>query len=98
MPSTKKVTGVEPPRLQRGAGVPLDAVRSGHDEQDRGRGGGAELGDVDREILVLRHFEELSNQEAAAELGISEAAATKRHARALTRLGDVLTTLEGDGA
>ncbi len=44
----------------------------------------------DRAILVLRHFEELSNAEAAAELGIGEAAASKRYVRALARLGDVM--------
>jgi RNA polymerase sigma-70 factor (ECF subfamily) len=44
----------------------------------------------DREILKLRHFEQLSNQEAAVVLGIECAAATKRHARALVRLKVVL--------
>ncbi len=41
---------------------------------------------LDREILALRHYEELGNQEAAEELGILPAAASKRYIRALERL------------
>lgn len=41
---------------------------------------------ADREILMLRHFEELSNQEAAELLGVTPAAASKRYVRALERL------------
>ena len=41
---------------------------------------------MDREILVLRHFEELSNNEVAEVLGIHKAAATNRYLRALRRL------------
>jgi RNA polymerase sigma-70 factor (ECF subfamily) len=44
------------------------------------------LSPADREILRLRHFEELSNSQAAEKLGISKAAASKRYARALERL------------
>jgi RNA polymerase sigma-70 factor, ECF subfamily len=40
----------------------------------------------DREILALRHYEQLSNREAAEELGITTAAASKRYIRALERL------------
>ena len=45
---------------------------------------------LDREILALRHYEELSNLEAAAELGITPAAASKRYVRALERLKTAL--------
>lgn len=45
---------------------------------------------LDREILCLRHFEELDNTEAATVLGIASAAASKRYVRALVRLRDVL--------
>jgi len=48
------------------------------------------LDEADREILVLRHFEHLSNAEAARLLGLSEAAAGMRHLRALRRLRAVL--------
>jgi len=44
----------------------------------------------DRDVLVLRHFEELSNAEAAVELGIQESAASKRYLRALQRLRKIL--------
>ena len=45
-----------------------------------------DLDGVDREIILLRHFEQLSNSEAAQALGLSEAAAGMRHLRALRRL------------
>jgi RNA polymerase sigma-70 factor (ECF subfamily) len=48
------------------------------------------LDPIDREILSLRHFEELSRSEAALALGIEEAAAAKRYVRALKRLKDLL--------
>ena len=48
---------------------------------------------LDREILSLRHFEELTHAEAARVLEIEEAAAAKRYIRALKRLKDVLTAL-----
>jgi RNA polymerase sigma-70 factor, ECF subfamily len=48
------------------------------------------LDDGDREIVLLRHFEQLSNSEAAQVLGLTEAAAGMRHLRALRRLRDVL--------
>ncbi|MFO0846312.1 MAG: sigma-70 family RNA polymerase sigma factor [Gemmataceae bacterium] len=44
------------------------------------------LGERDREVLVLRHLEQLSTAEAAAVLGLSEAAFKSRHLRALQRL------------
>jgi RNA polymerase sigma-70 factor (ECF subfamily) len=50
---------------------------------------------LDREILTLRHFEELSNNETAAVLGIQKAAASNRYVRALKRLKDVLTSMPG---
>ncbi len=49
-----------------------------------------DLNPVDREILSLRHFEELTNLEAAEELGIEPAAASKRFVRSLQRLQKVL--------
>lgn len=45
---------------------------------------------LDREILCLRHFEGLENNQAAEVLSLSVAAASKRYMRALTRLRDVL--------
>lgn len=53
------------------------------------------LDPLDREILSLRHFEELTRGEAAQALGIQEAAAAKRYVRALKRLKDALADLPG---
>jgi RNA polymerase sigma-70 factor (ECF subfamily) len=50
---------------------------------------------LDREVLTLRHFEELSNGEVAAVLGIQKAAASNRYIRALKRLKDVLASMPG---
>jgi RNA polymerase sigma-70 factor (ECF subfamily) len=50
---------------------------------------------IDREVLSLRHFEQLSNGEAAAVLGVSEAAASVRFVRALKRLKAVLMNIRG---
>ena len=48
---------------------------------------------IDREILALRHFEQLSNGEAAAVLGLDKSAASKRYARALIRLKEMLAQM-----
>jgi RNA polymerase sigma-70 factor, ECF subfamily len=50
---------------------------------------------IDREVLALRHFEQLTNGEAAAVLGIQEPAAAKRYVRALKRLKDILADMPG---
>ena len=51
------------------------------------------LDPLDREVLSLRHFEELTHAEAARVLDVGEAAAAKRYVRALRRLRDVLNAL-----
>lgn len=53
------------------------------------------LPELDREILVLRHFELLSNSEAAEWLGISEAAASNRFIRAIKRMKEVISDIPG---
>lgn len=45
---------------------------------------------IDREVLALRHFEQMSNAETAEALEIDTSAASKRYARALRRLGEAL--------
>jgi RNA polymerase sigma-70 factor (ECF subfamily) len=50
----------------------------------------ARLPEDDREVLLLRHFEDLPNHEAARVLGIEPAAASKRYGRALLRLHQLL--------
>jgi len=49
----------------------------------------------DREVLILRHFEDLSNAEAAQVLGIKPTAAVNRYVRALKRLRDVFQAMPG---
>ena len=50
---------------------------------------------IDREVLALRHFEQLTIVEAAQVLGIQERAAAKRYLRALKRLRNVLSDMPG---
>lgn len=50
---------------------------------------------IDREVLALRHFEQLTNGEAAQVLEIQERAAGKRYLRALKRLKAILTDMPG---
>ena len=45
-----------------------------------------EMDEIDREVLMLRHFEDLSNKDVALVLGIQENAASNRYVRALGRL------------
>ena len=56
------------------------------------------MAELDREVLALRHFEQLSNAEAARVLGIKETAAANRYVRALERLRGMLAGLTwGEG-
>lgn len=50
---------------------------------------------MDREVLALRHFEMLSNEETATVLGISNRAASNRYVRALERLKEILSVIRG---
>jgi RNA polymerase sigma-70 factor, ECF subfamily len=54
-----------------------------------------QMAPIDREVLVLRHFEELTNNEVAGILGITKAAASNRYVRALSRFGGVLAEVPG---
>ncbi len=51
------------------------------------------MNEIDREVLALRHFEQLSNKETAQILGISDQASSDRYMRALARLKNVLEVL-----
>jgi RNA polymerase sigma-70 factor (ECF subfamily) len=50
----------------------------------------AQLPEADREVVMMRHFEGLSNHEVACLLGIDPATASKRHGRAMLRLHRIL--------
>ncbi len=54
-----------------------------------------DLAPLDREVLCLRHFEQLSNAEVAQVLGIGETAASNRYVRALKRIGKILQGASG---
>lgn len=49
-----------------------------------------EMDEIDREVLALRHFEQLTNNEVADVLGLQKAAASNRYVRALSRLKQTL--------
>lgn len=53
------------------------------------------LDPLDREVLALRHFEQLSNVDCARVLGLTESGASRRYLRALERLKYVLTAGPG---
>lgn len=53
------------------------------------------MDEIDREVLVLRHFEQLTNVEVAQVLGLQERAASKRYITALRRLKEILRTMPG---
>jgi RNA polymerase sigma-70 factor (ECF subfamily) len=49
-----------------------------------------DLDDQDREIVIMRHFEQLTNGETAIALGISQPAASMRYLRAMRRLRELI--------
>jgi RNA polymerase sigma-70 factor (ECF subfamily) len=73
-----------------------EAIR--HELLERFHAALKQLGDDDREIVLLRHFEHLTSGEAAHALGLSEPAAGMRYLRALRRLRVILGTAPGSGA
>ena len=50
---------------------------------------------IDREVLTLRHFEHLNNDETALVLGLSKKGASNRYIRALRRLKEILASIPG---
>lgn len=52
------------------------------------------MDEADREVLALRYFERLSNEEAAIVLGLTPSGATKRHVRALGKLRGAFPRME----
>ncbi len=56
------------------------------------------MDEIDREVLTLRHFEELTNNEVAGVLGITKAGASNRYVRALSRLRAILDGGAEEGA
>ncbi len=76
-------------RLADGGESPSQAAA--HEEHRRLLERGLEqLDPADREIISLRHYEQLSNVEVARELGLETSAASKRYLRAIRRLREIL--------
>ena len=50
---------------------------------------------LDREVLALRHFEQLNNEQTALALGIKKSAASNRYVRSLARLKEILSAIPG---
>jgi RNA polymerase sigma-70 factor (ECF subfamily) len=50
---------------------------------------------IDREMLALRHFEQMTNAEVAQILDLGESAASSRYVRALRRLKEELQRIPG---
>jgi RNA polymerase sigma-70 factor (ECF subfamily) len=54
------------------------------------------MDEIDREVLALRHFEQLGNNEVAETLNLSVTAASNRYVRAMTRLGQIMAKVKKD--
>jgi RNA polymerase sigma-70 factor (ECF subfamily) len=55
------------------------------------------MNELDREVLALRHFEQLGNNQVAEILGLTPTAASNRYLRAAARLSDILQRLNSGG-
>jgi RNA polymerase sigma-70 factor (ECF subfamily) len=97
----RSVTREEPPGLPAGSALELadrllaagEGPSAGLRREERRARVRAALGRLperDREVLVLRHLEQLATAEAAEVLGVSEGAVKVRVVRALQRLRDLL--------
>jgi RNA polymerase sigma-70 factor (ECF subfamily) len=84
-------------RLLGSGSAPSETARR-HELQERVRAALAALPASDREVLVLRHLEQLSARETAEVLGLTEAAVKSRALRAAQRLRDLLGDEPSEGA
>jgi RNA polymerase sigma-70 factor (ECF subfamily) len=50
---------------------------------------------LDREVLTLRHFEHMNNEETALVLGLSQGATSVRYIKALKQIKEILATIPG---
>lgn len=66
------------------------AAATMHELQVRFEAAIDQLNEQDQEIILMRHFEHLTNQEAAIALELSEPAASMRYLRAMRRLRELL--------
>jgi RNA polymerase sigma-70 factor (ECF subfamily) len=66
------------------------AAATHHELEQRFQAAVEQLEDTDREVILMRHFEQLSNGEVAQALELSDAAAGMRYLRAMRRLRELL--------
>ena len=66
------------------------AAATWHELQRRFQSAIEQLEDQDRDVVLMRHFEQLSNQEVAQALNLTPAAASMRYLRAMRRLRALL--------
>jgi RNA polymerase sigma-70 factor (ECF subfamily) len=57
-----------------------------------------QLDEKDREVVIMRHFEKLSNSEVAEALDLSPPAASMRYLRAVRRLREILARDNSSGS
>ena len=55
-----------------------------------------ELNELDRDIIIMRHYEQLSNDEVSQALNLQPAAASMRYLRALRKLKNQLLPQQDD--
>lgn len=98
-PAYAERSSIDLARALRDAELTPAAAAVRHELQQRFRAALDTLGEQDREVVLMRHVEHLSNQEVAQALGLSEPAAGMRYLRALRRLRAVLgeTPSQADG-
>lgn len=66
------------------------AAATQHEMAQRVEAAIAQLGEQDGEIIIMRHYEHLSNQEIAQALELTEPAASMRYLRAVRKLREIL--------
>jgi RNA polymerase sigma-70 factor (ECF subfamily) len=76
-----------------GGGPTPSSVAAAAESAEQLRQALGRLDDDERELILMRHFEQLGNRDAAKVLGVSEAAASKRYVRALERLRGILLSM-----
>lgn len=54
------------------------------------------LGEKDAEVIVMRHYEQLTNQEISQVLNVSEATASMRYLRAIRRLKELINEAQSE--
>jgi len=89
-PDTDSNSGLDLAALARDRELTPAAAATHHELEMRFHAAIAELEPTDREVVLMRHFEQLSNQETAQAFELSEAAAGMRYLRAMRKLRAML--------